>query len=69
MLQQVLAQSHWTGRLTSIDRRALTPLIWEHVKPLRPLRDRYGDEVAARLDAPYRTQAMRLGEGQMRDVA
>jgi len=33
MLQQVLAQPHWTGRLTSTDLRALTPLIWEHVNP------------------------------------
>jgi TnpA family transposase len=31
VLQQVLAQPHWTGRLTSTDLRALTPLIWEHV--------------------------------------
>jgi hypothetical protein len=27
LLQQVLAQPHWTGRLTSTDLRALTPLI------------------------------------------
>ena len=33
MLQQVLAQPHWTGRLTSTDLRVLTPLIWEHVNP------------------------------------
>ena len=33
MLQQVLAQSHWQGRLTATDLRALTPLIWEHVNP------------------------------------
>ena len=33
MLQQVLAQPHWTGRLTATDLRALTPLIWEHVNP------------------------------------
>jgi Tn3 transposase DDE domain len=31
MLQHVLAQPHWTGRLTATDLRALTPLIWEHV--------------------------------------
>ena len=31
MLQQVLAQPHWHGRLTEPDLRALTPLIWEHV--------------------------------------
>ena len=33
MLQQVLAQPHWQGRLTATDLRALTPLIWEHVNP------------------------------------
>ena len=33
MLQEVLAQPHWQGRLTENDRRALTPLIWEHVNP------------------------------------
>jgi len=33
MLQQVLAQPHWQGRLTKTDLRALTPLMWEHVNP------------------------------------
>ncbi len=33
MLQQVLAQPHWQGRLTATDLRALTPLVWEHVNP------------------------------------
>ena len=33
MLQKVLAQPHWQGRLTETDLRALTPLIWEHVNP------------------------------------
>jgi Tn3 transposase DDE domain len=33
MLQQVVAQSHWQGRLTKSDFRALTPLCWEHVNP------------------------------------
>ena len=33
MLQQVLSQPHWQGRLTETDLRALTPLIWEHVNP------------------------------------
>ena len=31
MIQQVLGQPQWERRLTAIDRRALTPLIWEHV--------------------------------------
>jgi TnpA family transposase len=33
MLQEVLAQPHWQGRLTATDLRALTPLMWEHVNP------------------------------------
>jgi len=33
MMQQVLARPHWQRRLTAIDQRALTPLIWEHVNP------------------------------------
>jgi len=33
MLQQILARPHWRERLTAIDRRALTPLIWGHVNP------------------------------------
>jgi TnpA family transposase len=33
MLQQILAQPHWAGRLTPRDLAALTPLIWEHVNP------------------------------------
>lgn len=33
MLQQVLAQPHWSGKLSARDRNALTPLIWDHVNP------------------------------------
>jgi hypothetical protein len=33
MIQRVLAQPHWQGRLTPRDDAALTPLIWEHVNP------------------------------------
>jgi TnpA family transposase len=33
MLQQVLAQPHWSGKLTARDLSALTPLFWEHVNP------------------------------------
>jgi len=33
MLQQVLAQPHWTQKLGPRDLSALTPLIWEHVNP------------------------------------
>lgn len=33
MIQKVLAQPHWQGKMTSRDYAALTPLIWEHVNP------------------------------------
>lgn len=33
MIQKVLSQQHWHGRLTARDYAALTPLIWEHVNP------------------------------------
>ncbi len=33
MLQQVLKKPHWAKRLTAVDLRAITPLIWEHVNP------------------------------------
>ena len=33
MLQQVLAQPHWTQKLGPRDLIALTPLIWEHENP------------------------------------
>ena len=33
MIQKVLAQPQWQGRLTPRDYAALTPLIWEHVNP------------------------------------
>ena len=32
-LQQVLARPHWAGRLLDRDRKALSPLIREHVNP------------------------------------
>jgi len=33
MMQQVLAEPEWQGRLTSVDLRALTPLKWQHINP------------------------------------
>ena len=33
MMQQVLTRPGWHERLTSVDLRALTPLVWEHVNP------------------------------------
>src|ERR1700730_6541721 len=36
MIQKLLAQPHWQGKLTPRDYAALTPLIWEHVNPYGP---------------------------------
>jgi hypothetical protein len=33
MMQQVLERPHWIDRLTAVDFRAITPLIWEHINP------------------------------------
>jgi TnpA family transposase len=33
MIQQVLSEPAWQGRLTAADLRALTPLLWAHVNP------------------------------------
>ena len=33
MIQDVLVQSAWQGRLTATDLRALTPLKWAHINP------------------------------------
>jgi TnpA family transposase len=33
MMQQVLSEPAWQGRLTTMDLRALTPLKWQHVNP------------------------------------
>ena len=33
MIQQVLAEPEWSGRLTTVDLRALSPLKWQHVNP------------------------------------
>ena len=33
MIQQVLAEPAWQNRLTAVDLRALTPLLWAHVNP------------------------------------
>jgi Tn3 transposase DDE domain len=31
LIQQVLSEPAWQGRLTAADLRALTPLLWAHV--------------------------------------
>jgi TnpA family transposase len=33
MLQEVLAEPVWSGLLTPVDRRGLTPLFWDDVRP------------------------------------
>ncbi len=33
MVQQVLAESHWMQKLTPEDKRAITPLLYEHINP------------------------------------
>jgi hypothetical protein len=33
MMQRVLTEPDWAGRMTAEDRRALTPLVWGHVNP------------------------------------
>src|SRR4051812_31509868 len=33
MLQRVLSEPEWMARMTSADRRGLTPLVWGHVSP------------------------------------
>ena len=33
MIQRVLGEPEWQGRLTPFDLRALTPLKWQHINP------------------------------------
>jgi len=33
MIQSILSKKHWQNRLTTIDKRAITPLIFSHVNP------------------------------------
>ena len=35
MIQQVLDEPEWRDRLTAVDLRALSPLKWQHVNPVR----------------------------------
>ena len=48
MIQKVLTQPHWQGRLTMRDFAALTPLMWEHINPY----GRFELDMNARLDLP-----------------
>ena len=38
MLQDVLAEPAWAKLLTPVDRRALNPLFWGHVRPYGEVR-------------------------------
>jgi hypothetical protein len=38
MLQNVLADEAWSGLLGAADRRGLTPLFWQHVRPYGEVR-------------------------------
>jgi hypothetical protein len=38
MLQDVLAAEEWAGILGPADRRGLTPLFWQHVRPYGEVR-------------------------------
>ncbi|MEU0720716.1 Tn3 family transposase [Streptomyces lavendulocolor] len=38
MIQDMLADPEWAGRLTDEDRRALTPLFWMHIQPYGEVR-------------------------------
>jgi hypothetical protein len=33
MIQRVLAEPDWRGRMTAVDLRALSPLKWQHITP------------------------------------
>ena len=48
MIQKVLAQPHWQGKMTTRDYAALTPLIWEHINPY----GRFDLDMNTRLDLP-----------------
>lgn len=44
LLQAVLRDPAWAGKLTGEDRRGLSPLFWSHVN-LRPVPPRHGDRL------------------------
>ena len=33
VMQRVLSEQEWQGRLTAVEGRALTPLTWPHINP------------------------------------
>jgi hypothetical protein len=46
MLQDVLSGETWSGLLTPEDRRGLTPLFWQHVRPYGEVRLDMGSRAA-----------------------
>ena len=47
MIQQVIAEPEWQNRLTEVDLRALSPLRWRHVNPVRDIHLEYARASAA----------------------
>jgi len=46
MLQDVLAEEEWSGLLGPADRRGLTPLFWQHVRPYGEVRLNMGSRLS-----------------------
>ena len=61
MVQDVLADQAWAGRLTAEDRRGLTPLFWAHVAPYGEVRLDMGRRLAC--TAPSLPPRRRPGDG------
>jgi TnpA family transposase len=53
MLQDVLAEDTWSEQLTSVDRRGLTPLFWQHIRPYGEVR--LDLDTRLRIGTPART--------------
>jgi hypothetical protein len=45
MLQDVLAEEEWASLLGAADRRGLTPLFWQHVRPYGEVRLNMGSRL------------------------
>jgi TnpA family transposase len=51
MVQDVLADDEWTGRMTDVDHRGLTPLFWTHVAPYGEVRLNMDRRLSLRAEA------------------
>jgi TnpA family transposase len=56
MVQDVLADDRWAGRLTAEDKRGLTPLFWTHVAPYGEVRLDMGRRLALQADTSPEAQ-------------